>query len=198
MHDIFEIIDNKLSFPALHGSDDYYHNTYSSLPHIDDISKDENFENDIVLQIMRSIQHLEASNDFSLSRLHRHFELSLGERLVEKMPESSNELIIAPEILSEGKHYIPTSFKFLETNSNSISFTPLEYKVASISYASHMENWYNSQRIETINTIGSLLKNLNLEHQFGFSIADYPSGDCVWVETTCLIDRSHRLSLLEL
>jgi len=203
MFDYAIIQKEKLCPKAQRGIDEYYLKTYSSMPHIDDIQHNENLDNQLIVQIVQAVRGLRNAHDFTITRLHRHFKLQLGERLIEKKCDNTGVPILKPGIFSNTSTYFPTSFKVILADKSStetkgkgvFAIVPLEYKEIPILDTDCRLEWFNSDRVCVMNVVGATLMSLGLTNVFGISIADLPGEGKVWVERTYLKDRSHRLTL---
>jgi len=198
MFDLAVIGDAALHPRALADGDAYYLRTYAALRPIDDIVPNRAREERVVRRVMATVRDLPAAGDFTLTRLHRHFELARGERLVETDGGDTGAPVLKPALLDPDKTYLPIGFKFAraeepaaETGS-ALAVVPLEFRKAS---ADEQKNAFGPDRVRVIAAVGAALLDLGLLDTFGLAIRDIPEPGTVWTERTYLSDRSHRLTV---
>lgn len=203
MFDYAVIRDGRLHACTHVNGDEHFLDVYSSMPHIDEVRFDSRQENQIVSRISAAVSELPHAEDFSLTRLHRHFVLQSGERLIERQCGPAGSPVLRPGVFRHDMDYLPASFRFMRTHvrgspvdaDNSLVIVTLEYKELSEPPGSGIDAWFTADRVRVIETAGQELDHLGLTDKFGIAIGDIPETGTVWVERTYLDDRSHRMTL---
>lgn len=196
MFDLAEIRGSGLHPVEVASGDAYYLSTYKALPHIDEIVEDKNAEQALVLEVVRRVRKLPQAKAFTLTRLHRHFDLAPGERLVETLEDEQKIPVLMPARLSQTNQYLPISFKFISPDTSCygdriLRITPLEFRECS---KTHVPDVFDSERVRVLRWVGEIIERRKLTERFGIALRQRPEAGKIWTERTFLADRSHRLT----